>query len=395
MRILFLTSRFPHPLDKGDKLRAYHQIAQLGARHDVVLVALSDQPVGQDDRRALEAFCTRVEILEFSPLAGRLRAGAALAGSTPMQVAYFHGPHMARRIRRVAEETRPDHLFCQLIRTARYAEGLDLPKTLDYMDAFAWGLDQRVPVASATMSPLLRLEAERVRRFERRCSLRFDNLTVISRPDATHLQVEDPRRVVIVPNGVDTDRFSPRGDLDPDNDLLFVGNMAYPPNVAAVQWLVHDILPSIRRRRPNTTLAIAGASPTSAVRSLAGDGIRITGRVEDVAPWYHRSRVFVAPMTFGTGLQNKLLQAMATGIPCVTTPVAARSLEAAREALIVAENADEIAAACLGLLEHPDHAASLARGALEIVGRRYSWRDAMAPLDALITGSRTTDGSDP
>jgi sugar transferase (PEP-CTERM/EpsH1 system associated) len=385
MRILFLTSRFPHPLDKGDKLRAYHQIARLSARHEVVLAALSDQTVSPEDRQALEALCSRVEVLQFSPLAGRLRACLALAGTTPLQVAYFFHRDMARTVARIVTETRPEHVVCQLIRTARYAEGLELPTTLDFMDAFAWGLDQRVPTASPFMAPILRLEARRIRRFERACSRSFDHLTVISDPDAEQLDVPDRTRLVVVPNGVDPDQFSPRTDGEADNDLLFVGNMAYPPNVAAAQRLVREILPAIRRHRPGTSLTIAGASPTAAVRALAGDGVRITGRVDDMAPWYHRSRVFIAPMTFGTGLQNKLLQAMATGVPCVTTSVAARSLESAREGLVVADSSADLADACRSFLDDPTSATAIATTALDIVRRRYTWMDAVEPLEALIS----------
>lgn len=388
MRILFLTSRFPLPLDKGDKLRAYHQIAELARHHELVLCALSDRKVDRRDREMLGTLCSHVEVLGFQRSRAWMRAACAVATRLPFQVAYFFEPRLMKRFRDLVARVRPDHIVSQLIRTAEYARRVPVPATLDFMDAFSWGLQQRTTSAPRWMAPLYALEAARVRRYEAQCLDSFQSATVISASDAAHLPPAAAPRVVVAPNGVDLHRFRPPAHSRPDVDLLFVGNMGYPPNVAAAVQLAREILPRVREVRPDTSLAIVGANPSRRVRALAGPLVQVTGWVDDMPGWYARARLFVAPMSFGTGLQNKLLQAMAMGLPCVTTPVANRSLHASPDEARVEESTGGLARACLELLDDAAAAEEMGQRGLQFVRTRFTWAAAVQPLERCLMEAR-------
>ncbi len=381
MKLLVLVSRFPHPLDKGDKLRAFHQIAELAARHEITLCALSHAPVGRESRAVLDRLCARVEVIQFSALetaAGLVRA--ALTG-LPLQVGYFLSARAQRRIDALIQEVRPDRVFCQLVRTAEYAKRMRVPVAFDYMDAFSWGFEQRAALLPGMLGGLLRLEAARLARYEAGLLEHFPKSAIISEQDRDHIGHPGRDAIRVVGNGVDLETFRPRPAAK-EHDLLFVGNMAYPPNVLAAEKLVREILPRVRQDRSCRVL-IAGASPTRRVRRLAGDGVTVTGWVDDISACYAGARVFVAPMAMGTGLQNKLLQALAMAVPCVTTPSARRALGASDEEVWIGRDASEIADRTLTLLKDPERAAALGARGRAFAVARFRWSDAGAALEAL------------
>lgn len=382
MRLFVLTPRFPHPLDKGDKLRAYHQIVELAKRHEVVLCALSDRPVSPDSRRTLDQLCRRVEVLEFSRWRGWMRAALEVVGQRPLQVAYFHDRRLAHTVRSLISEEEPDHVYCQLVRTAEYVEGVSVPRTLDLMDAFSWGMAQRYEQRPGWLGPLLHLESQRLRAYEAGVVDRFEHCTVITAADRDRIAHPHRARIAVVANGVDLEAFRPRS-TPADVDLLFVGNMGYPPNADAAEVLVREVLPQVRERLPHVRALIAGATPTARVRRLAGAGVEVTGWVDDIAGCYARARVFVNPMRFGTGLQNKLLQAMAMGVPCVSSPMGDRALGAAPYGLRIAADPSTIATACVELLADP-----VAARELGLAGQQFAancgWANAVAQLERVL-----------
>lgn len=382
MRIFVLLSRFPHPLDKGDRLRAFHQVAELSRRHEVVLCALAHEDVSAASRAAVAALCTRLEVIRLSRAGTALGMARALATGLPLQVGFFLSEGARRRVCALIAESSPDRLFFQLVRTAEYARGFEETSTLDLMDAFSWGLEQRSRHSSAWLAPLLRFESRRVARYEEDALRRFRRATIVTSQDRDHLPPSVRERVSIVANGVDFDDFAPR-DAPKEVELLFVGNMAYPPNVLAAECLVREVLPRVRAERSARVL-IAGTSPVARVRRLSGDGVEVTGRVDDIAGCYARSRLFVAPLTVATGLQNKLLQALAMGIPCVTSEAARRALGATEREMRSGRDAGEIATAVGSLLGDPDASAELGRRGRDFALRNFQWSTAAEDLEKIV-----------
>ncbi len=388
MRLLVLLSRFPHPLDKGDKLRAFYQLATLSRRHEIVLCALSDEPVTAASMAAVAPHCRRVEVVPLPRAAAWGRVARALPGRHPLQVEYFRTPAAARAVRELLRACRPDHVLAQLVRTAELARHLDgVPRTLDLMDAFSAGLEQRLRLAGAGPHPLVALEWRRLQRYEAEVLADFDSCTIITPQDRDRISSPERDRIRVVPNGVDLERFRPRS-LPPTHDLLFVGNMRYPPNVLAARLLAEEILPRLERQRPSCRLLLAGTTPARAVLRLRSAAVDVSGWVDDIPACYASARVFVAPMRIGTGMQNKLLQAMAMGKPCVTSATAAAALGATGGEVVVADTADEYAEAVGRLLADPRHADEVGERGLAFVRANYRWEDAVETLEAALLGGR-------
>jgi glycosyltransferase involved in cell wall biosynthesis len=382
MRIFVQLSRFPHPLDKGDRLRAFHQVAELSRRHEVVLCALAHEEVSTASRAAVSAICARLEVIRLSRAETALGMARALATGLPLQVGFFLSNRARLRVRALVAETAPDRLLFQLLRTAEYARGLEESSALDLMDTFSWGLEQRARHSAAWLAPLLRFEARRVARYEEEALRRFRRASIVTAQDRDRLPSADRARVAVVRNGVDFETFAPR-EAPKDADLLFVGNMAYPPNVLAAEALVNEVLPRVQAERPARVL-IAGTSPVARVRRLAGPDVEVTGRVADIAACYARSRVFVAPLSVATGLQNKLLQALAMAVPCVTSTAARDALGASEREIRSGTDADGIASAVLDLLRDPASAEDLGRRGRVFALRDFRWPAAAAELEKVV-----------
>lgn len=388
MKLLAITPRFPFPLEKGDKLRAYHQLRALSERHEVVLVALSEHPVPPEHLRELQSFCSSVHVVTRSRATTVGSVLRAAWDGTPLQVGYFRSAAALRSVRTIVEQERPDHVYCQLIRSAPYGRDLPVPTTLDYQDAFGEAASRHAETARPWFRPVLRTEARRVRRDEARAQQWFDRTVVISAQDRDLLGVARPDDVVVVPNGVDTDFFAPVPERDDTRDISFVGNMGYAPNVDAASVLVEQILPLVRAQRPGTDVLLAGARPARSVQRLAGPGVEVTGWMDDIRDGYARGRIMVAPLQIGAGQQNKILEAMAMGVPCVTTELVNRAIGArAGEQVLVASTPGEFAEHVVGLLASPERRAEVGAAGRELVRSSFSWEAVGRQLGEVLSGA--------
>ncbi|MBC6990159.1 MULTISPECIES: glycosyltransferase [Hymenobacter] len=387
MKLLVLLSRFPYPLDKGDKLRAFHQLRYLARHHEICLFALTDEDVPQSAYEAVEPLCAgglHVHRLRRPGIARNM--ARALATGRPFQVGYFYDKAAQDKLDEVRRQFQPEHIYCQLIRMAEYLRPIagQVPMTLDYMDVFSKGMERRAEKAPAWQRPVFALEAARLRAYEAAAFEWFRHHTIISTQDRE--LIDHPRRedIHVVLNGIDTRFFRPV-QVRKEYELLFCGNMSYHPNVDAAVFLAEEILPLVRRAHPRARLLIAGTTPAARVQALASECVTISGWLADIREAYATARVFVAPMRTGTGLQNKLLEAMAMRLPCVTTPLANNALRGTPgEHLLVAQSAAELAASISELLSKSAHADALARRGLAFVSEHYNWDAATSRLDALF-----------
>jgi sugar transferase (PEP-CTERM/EpsH1 system associated) len=387
MRLLVVLSRVPYPLEKGDKLRAYHLVKRLAKDHEVFLFCLSDQRTEAADLAHLRTFCAHIEVVHIPAWRILWRMITALLSRLPFQVSYFHHAHAQRAIDRVIADFRPDHVLCQLVRTTEYVRHrYALPKTLDYMDTLSKGMERRAETATFYMRPALRAETRRLISYENLMLDLFDHHTIISAQDRELLYHPRREQVEVVPNGVDAAFFTPR-EAEKQYDLLFTGNMNYPPNIDSVLYLVNKVLPLVRRERPGTSLLIAGVDPGQRVRELAERDplVQVSGWVKDIRDSYAAARIFVAPMQIGTGLQNKLLEAMAMRMPCVTSDLANNAVGATPgTSILIGHEPQDYAAHILRLLKDPVEREALADNGFRFVRRTFDWDRSAARINALI-----------
>ncbi|MFM9052935.1 MAG: glycosyltransferase, partial [Bacteroidota bacterium] len=369
MKILCITSRVPWPLEKGDKLRAFHQLKHLAKRHEVFLFALTDEPLHPDAMGELKKFCKDVHVHHHSKLRSGINLLNGLFNGLPFQVAYFSSKSGFAAVKSFYEKILPDAVYCQLIRTAEYRKVLpkDVSSVIDYMDVFSKGVERRIPKVPFYLRWLFRMELGRLMNYEREVYSHFNEHTVISEQDRDLLPVEEHSTITIVPNGVDLSYFKADGSRVIEFDLLFNGNMNYPPNVESAVFLVKEVMPVVWRKKPEARLLISGANPSQEIRALAGEKVVVTGWVDDVRDSFNRSRILIAPMKSSIGLQNKLLEAMAMGLPCITTELSNNALGAKPgEEIIVAETADSFAKEVLNLLDDKGKSKNIADNALRM-----------------------------
>jgi len=384
-RILFLTSRFPYPLDKGDKLRAFNQIRALGARHELHLASVDVRRQSEPALQAVRAYCATITELVLPQWQRVVTLPLALLSGLPFQVQYFRSMSIERRICELVRELRPDVLHCHLIRMAPYVHrDMAARTTLDYMDCFSIGALREAGWARWPKRALLRWEHRRLGGYERDVWSRFHAHCVISPEDGARMPVADPSALQLVPNGVDCEVFQPL-PREPRYDVLFTGHMGYPPNIAAALYTAHQVLPKLRGWKPDTSLLIAGIGATRQIRALHGGAITVTEHFEHIREAFAMSRVLVAPMRISIGLQNKILQAMAMGIPVVTNSQGNAAIGGVHGThLLVAEGSRAIAEATYELLSNAQLRARLRLAAMAFVAERFTWEHASAALERML-----------
>ena len=387
MKLFFLLPRVPYPTEKGDKLRAFHQIAHLAKKHEIIICALNEGVLHEDAIPVLSKYATAVHIIPISKSTIFSNIIRALFTGKPLQVGYYYNKSTEKIIHGLIDKYKPDHIFCQLIRMAEYVKDLPLPKTLDYQDVFSKGVERRLASSSIFLRPFLKLEYQRMLDSERMAFDRFDNKIIISYPDRELIPHPDREKIVVVANGVDTTFFHPL-ERDKEYDLVFTGNMSYPPNIHSCEFLVNKILPLVLEKKPGLKVLVAGANPTMRVKVLRSPQVEISGWVPDMREAYAQAKIFIAPMQLGTGLQNKLLEAMAMKIPCITSPLANQALNALPgEEILIGDTPRDYADHIIMLLENPLLANSIAEKGYQFILKKYSWEAEAAKIEALITGS--------
>lgn len=387
MRIFVLLPRVPYPTEKGDKLRAFHQIKQLSRRHEIILCSLNDSVMHKDALHVLNKYVKAVHVISLDKFTILFNIIRALFTGKPMQVGYFYSSSAKKQVLRLIRNYQPDHIFCQLIRVAEYVKDLPVPKTIDYQDVFSKGIDRRISLAPFYLKPFLKIEHRRLQNYEKMVFDCFDNKIIISEPDRDLIPHSEREKIVVVANGVDTDFFQPLS-REKQYDLVFTGNMGYPPNINSAEYLVNQILPKLLQKKHDLKLLLAGANPNIRVMVLKSGNVDVSGWVPDMRECYAGARVFIAPMQIGTGLQNKLLEAMAMQIPCITSPLAFQALHArAGTDILVASTPEEYVNHILFLLNNPEKAKEIGMNGYRFVHEHFSWEKETQKIEALIERS--------
>lgn len=392
MKIFVLLPRIPYPLEKGDKLRAYNQIKQLAKNNEVVLCALNDKNVDEQKAfQALQSYCSSINFIKINKLQILLGLMRAFFKRWPMQCGYFYNRKAAKKVDALIAKHQPDILFGQLVRVAEYIRHKDLPKAIDYQDVFSYGMKRRRDIANFITRPIYNMEYQRLCRYEAAVFDEFEVKSIISQPDRELIPHPKRDEILIIPNGVDHDFFKPQ-QQEKRYDIVFTGNMSYPPNVNAVEYLANDILPLVWKQVPEAKMYIAGATPDPKVKKAACDRIIVSGWLDDIRDAYAQSRVFIAPMRIGTGLQNKLLEAMSMGLPAITTPLANASLGAQpSKEILIGNNAEELAQHIITLLTDAPKAEQIAQAGFDFTNRVYDWGKATAILENAMKNILTSN----
>jgi sugar transferase (PEP-CTERM/EpsH1 system associated) len=391
VNILYISHCVPFPPDKGEKIRAFHQIRYLSREHTIHLACLITDPNDANYLKNMEEYCASVDAAYRNPRIATLLSGLSVIAGKPFSVGSFYSRDLKKKIVQRLRSTKLDCILVFTSSMAQYVRHVSaVPKLIDFVD-----VDSELWRLSAGCHPfpfswVHSLEATRLARYEEAIARIFDHSIFASKEEARIFQPRASGRFVsVVPNGVDFDCFSQITHEAPLSDypiLLFMGTMDYFPNVDAVRYFCREILPLIQKQLPSTHFEIVGRCPTRNVRRLAKNRqVTVTGPVTDVRPYLARAAIMVAPFRIARGIQNKVLEAMASGLPVVGTSVAFQGLDEVRSAGVhVADDPQEFALKVIALLKDPESRRRCVLQAAQYVKGHHQLQDQGARLSRLL-----------
>jgi len=396
MRILYVAHRTPYPPNKGDKIRSFNQLHHLGQRHEVYLACLADDPADLAHRAALEAFCRSVEVVRLDRRLAKVRSLCYLPTGRPLTLPYFYVPALARAVRRLCRDHDFDLAYAFSSSMAQYIVNVPgVARVLDMVDVDSDKWRQYSLYTNGLRAGLYKLEWKRMQAYERSVTGQVDRTLVIAPAETQILKRLNPDAAVSeVPNGIDEAWFAAQGPWPVTPELLaaqpyvvFTGAMDYFANVDGVTFFAREVWPRVRRQVPALRFYIVGMNPAPAVRALGArdSSIVVTGFVPDTRPYLSHAAACIVPLRIARGVQNKVLEAMAVGVPVVATPPALEGLAVAdgREVLCGHDPA-ALAEALVRAVQRPQDSRERVERARRLVKTQYAWPAILDRLEALL-----------
>lgn len=388
-RILYLTTRLPYPVVGGDRLRMYNILKQLKLLgYEVTLISL----VTQDDdiRGAMEhnEFYSKLITVPFNRKMAYLYAAKAVFNDKPFIVEYFYSREMQKVVDNLLKKENFDIITGYMIRIAPYLEKYkDENIIIDFVDAVSMMYQRRIKNVQSLWDKFkIGIEYIKVKNYEKKCTKNFKMQTVISQTDKDYIEkFVKKSNIKIVGNGVDTEYYKPVDYLK-ENKICFVGSMQYIPNSEAAIYFATKVFPLVKKSIPDAKFKIIGANPRKdlfeAVKGV--EGVEITGKVDDVREYMKDCKVSVCPVKIAGGIQNKILEAMAMGIPVLTTPEGAEGIGVSEEVLEVVNSDEEYARKVIELIKNEQKSCEISKKSRDFVVDNFSWTKVGDKLDELI-----------
>lgn len=382
LKLLFVSPSFPYPPRRGFEMLSYHRIRLLSLRHSIVLAFIDDGTVKPDDLDHMRSFCERLIPLPLSKFQKATGVFRSLFSNKPLQVGMYNHPILARILKKVCSDGSFDILHAYMLRLSGIIPAGGPPVVIDLIDSMIVNFERRIPFASWPMKLLLWEEVRRLRRYEPAVASQHTHV-LVSEMDRDAINQNGD----VIPLGVDTSIFYPGGKRDCPKSILFSGNMFYSPNLQAVEWFLAHCWPTLHARHPALTFRIAGNGPPAGLLAKHGcAGILVLGSVPSVADEIRRTSVAVAPMQSGSGMQFKILEAMACATPVVAT---SRGLGAIRAigntSIVIADDPASTIDAIECLLGDDRLAMDIGNGGLDVVRRIYTWEAHCIALNSLYS----------
>ena len=392
MKLLWVYSDFLHPTTRGGQIRTLETLKCLHRRHEVHYAGLWNPMLPEGPERAKEyasyVYTVRRKVVEKTSPAFLLQLAQGMVSEMPVAVFRHQSDGMRETVDRLLREHSFDHVVCDFLSSAPHFSDLSRAVLFQHnVEAMIWKrhVDQAV---SGARRLYFRRQARLMLEYERKVCRSVKSVIAVSEADAkTMRELYGVSRVSAVPTGVDVAYFTPPSEATPANDLVFVGSMDWMPNVDGIVWFAREVLPLIRRKLPACSLAVVGRTPAREVTELAERDslIRITGTVADVRPWLWESKAAIVPLRIGGGTRLKIYEAMAARTPVVSTTIGAEGLDIAPgENILIADQPEAFAEACVRLISGRDERRRLAEAAWQHVESKHSWEAAAGEFERAL-----------
>lgn len=385
-RVLLVTPRYPFPVIGGDKLRVYNIVKYLSRFYSFSLASLYSTREEEESAPEQGMFEEVYRVRQPKAMSYCYTAGNLIRGKS-LQSGYFFNP----RLREIIDDKVGgyDLVLAHLFRVSDYLKGKSVPAICELTDAISMNYARAGAGAFSAKRLLYGFERKRCLEAERKCLEDFNSCVVVSGKDRDYLASIYPQfssKLRVIPNGVKIEQFPYRRDRVSKGKIIFIGNMRTMQNADAACFFAKEVFGRIRESRPHATFWIIGAEPGKAVRALSSiPGVVVTGRVDDVRSFAYDAAASVCPIRIGAGIQNKVLESMAMGVPVVTTSVGAEGLlaEPGRH-LLVADRPEAMKERVLELLNEPGKAEALSKRARALIEERYSWDGMLSSYRELV-----------
>jgi polysaccharide biosynthesis protein PslH len=413
MNILFLCHRIPYPPNKGDKIRSFNELIYLSREHNIFLGTILDDRNDKGYADVLKKYCKEVYTVCFSK---KLKLLKGLFTGKPFSVSNFYDKRLQNYVDNILRHKKIDVVICFCSSMAEYIfqnplykmnglAGIKLVMDFVDMDSDKWL--QYARYSRKPLSSIYRLENKRLFKYETQIYDIFDNSIFVSEREVRAFKRLHPiaRGIKVIPNGVNYEYFTPKKvaeQTEPEKIsdapvLLFTGIMDYFANEDGVKWFCKSILPRIRARFPGVKFYIVGSKPTRPVRNLAHlKGVNVTGYVDDIRKYYMMADVCVIPLRIARGLQNKVLEAMATGNAVVATSNAKEGIIADNQVdIIIADDAESFAREVINLLNDRKRRLEIGKNAVNNVRINYTWERNLTGFDEILDFQNENEKSSP
>lgn len=388
MNILVVSNSLPFPPHDGSRLILFNLLKHMSYCHNVDLIAFLDNPDLEKYSEKISPYCNALSTVLMRQQYSFLNKALYHLSAAPYIVVKRYSKCMEELIQQKMAQKKYDIIHFDGFTMLPYGLPIKtVPKIAYVIDAVSLYLKRNFIHEKRLHKKISYIvEFFKMRRYERKVYQRFDRCIVVSEIDKTDLEQRCPDiKINVVPNGIDTVYFRPSAKEEFPT-LLFLGNMDFPPNVHAVLWFVQNVLPKVRNVFPDLKLYVVGRNPSSELKCLKEDSrIIVTGFVEDVRSYFDRASVFVCPMVSGTGIKNKLLEAMAMEKPIVASSLSIQGIPDAEDknCLLTANTVSEFSDRIADLLNSNIYRQELGLQARKFVLNNYSWKKSADLLEKI------------
>lgn len=387
MNLFLICPRFPYPVLKGDQVIVYNRLKYLSEFHEITLLAFTDKDIKREDYDHIKTFCADVYLVKKSQYTSYISMFFGLfKNCLPIQVNYYESTSFREKIQWILNSKQYDMVHIFLLRLMPYANIIkNVPIVLEAIDSMQLNIERRILMEKGMKRFLLKEELRRLNLFEPYVGNKVDQVVVVSEQDKKNFHTNN---VSVVPNGVDFNEFTTSEQKEKRrNTIVFSGNMGYAPNIHAVEWFVKNCFSYIKESNDSVKFFIVGGNVSNRIQRLHdGKNIIVTGYVKSMERFLRNCAVAIAPMQSGSGMQNKVLEAMACNLPVITTTLGLGDIKAINgKEIVIADTPIDFITQVLKCLNSNEYTNEISNNAASFVKKHHSWEKAADKINEIYT----------